>query len=235
MANKNELTKVRTEWYNGNTFEEYYVNKSGKKEDIYKYYDSNGQIRNQCTYDEGRKIDEKIWHENGQLYIECNFDDEKKLQGKYQSWDEKGNILKDKTYPIRSQRKVLSLLDEHGRECALPEGKIEVWKLCAFREIFVYVKLEVPEHAKRVTPIDPDRKYKSRVSEAKVLEIVDRLGTKYDCCCSCVHGYNLLTYRVGQIVIPDKFDPRTKVECGAGINVHRYKDQCDQWINQAVI
>jgi hypothetical protein len=187
--------------------------------------------------------------------------------------------------------RIVSICDEHGRECVLPPGDITVWKACRLRifdpyrklnlwdyiflfaflsaaigmctssnELFsmiiyaiigaitgiamliswlierftsgkyVYVRLTVPKEAQRITPIDQDNSFKSRVEYAKVEQIIDSYGKEYNEAFSCAYNYDKkLTYKIGEIVYPDKFDDNIMTTCGAGINVHTYKDQCEKW------
>jgi hypothetical protein len=93
----------------------------------------------------------------------------------------------------------------------------------------VYVRLIVPKEARRITPLDHDKSFKSRVEYAKVEQIVDSDGKKYKEAFSCVNVNNPLIYKVGTMIYPNKFDDNIMIECGAGINVHAYKDQCEKW------
>ena len=98
---------------------------------------------------------------------------------------------------------------------------------------YVYIRLTVPADAKRVTPRDEDCRYKSRVEFARVDQIVGRDGTEYKEAVSCVFlggKGTSITYRVGEIVRPDSYNPDPNVGCGAGINVHAHRDHCDAWI-----
>jgi len=146
-------------------------------------------------------------------------------------WNEKGEMTSNNSY-VKSKVGInnMSILDDKGRECVLQEGAIEVWKLCRVESQFVYCKLSVPEDAERVTPNDPEKKYKSRVSKAKVLEIVNDAGEHFKECESCVYDKGKLTYRLGEEVIPYGFNWDVNEPCGAGINVHRYQDHCKQWL-----
>ena len=141
--------------------------------------------------------------------------------------DEKGNVLR-----------VLVLRDKSGRDCLLKDDKeITVWKLGkavgTASAPWVYIRLTVPADARRVTPQDTDYKYKSRVEFAKVEEIVGEDGTEYKEAVSGVRwrSDDGTTYRVGEIVRPDHFDPSPVTTYTNGIHVHAYRDQCDVWKN----
>ena len=125
--------------------------------------------------------------------------------------------------------------DELGRRFTLPDGEIYVWKACRVKgangeSIPVYVKLLVPDSAKRVTPLNNNDEYKSRVACALVVEILDEQSNKYNEAEAFIrdrlHG---MKYEVGKMVYAHHFDGDELVSCGAGINVHRYKNHCKQW------
>ena len=130
----------------------------------------------------------------------------------------------------------------------LKYGPIVFWKACISPKIsesgekspvYVYVKLLVPPEAKRVTPnmtseglINP---IKSRVEYAKVLEITDREGNKYESAWSFVSGRwyeKPFEYRIGEIVEPDSYNDDSTVSCGAGINVYAEKSSCEVWFDK---
>lgn len=139
---------------------------------------------------------------------------------------------------------VTKLYDSIGRNCVLPDGEIYVWKACktddsAGNRVNVYVKIRVPKEAKRVTVVDKqitstsyteEPSFKSRIEYGYVEEIVDKQGFNYNWASSFVHmsGFR---YEVGHLVVPDAYNSDANVDCGAGINVHCYKDQCDVWFN----
>jgi len=125
--------------------------------------------------------------------------------------------------------RIVSILDHMGRKCVLPLGPLTVWKACQSNGINVVVELDVPTEAKRITPYDIESRYKSRVDRATVRRVTDRERNDYREAKSCVYKEKCITYTVGQQVIPDGFDENVLNDCGPGINVHRYKDQCEQW------
>lgn len=75
--------------------------------------------------------------------------------------------------------------------------------------------------------------FKARVAYAKVEQITDTEGNEYKEAKSAVYrgdlGYDGPVYKVGEMVHPDGFDRNISTECGQGINVHMYRDHCDQW------
>ena len=144
---------------------------------------------------------------------------------------------------------LISLFDKRGRDNKLPDGEITVWKLCKINKqpnnfvsedseqnqdlskyVYVYVELLVPATARRITPY-PNQHYKSRVEYAQVTAIIDKDGTRYQEAESFVRKNSILKYKVGEMVHPDKFNGSINESCGAGINVHLYKDQCDVWLD----
>ena len=127
------------------------------------------------------------------------------------------------------------MYDDQFRNFVLEDGEIFVWKACKVvkpdgKKSAVYVKLFVPEDAKRVTPYSRGC-YKARVEYAVVFEIFDDDGNNYNSATSFVHENKTkhLVYTVGEIVRPDSFNPDPNVDCGAGINVHRHMDHCKIW------
>lgn len=75
---------------------------------------------------------------------------------------------------------------------------------------------------------------KSRVESAIVLEIVDDENNTYQEAFSFVHKEKKgLVYKVGEIVQGDGFDDNLNNQCGKGISVHKYKDQCLFWFPKA--
>ena len=155
--------------------------------------------------------------------------------------------------------RVLALNDRQGRDCCLKEGEITVWKVAKARGLSavetqtvvdedgaerittvkhtpwvpVYIRLTVPAEAKRVTPLDSDYKYKSRVEFARVDQIVDKEGNEYKEARSSVNPLGKVTvYTLGEVARPDGFNPDPSVECGAGLHVHAFQDHCDVWMDR---
>jgi antitoxin component YwqK of YwqJK toxin-antitoxin module len=226
---------VTTYYDNGNKREEKFF-KNNLEEGIAKrWYYKSETVCDECNYKLGNKDGEyKSWFDTGFKHVECNYKNDK-IEGKCIYWSE-GKIEKIYEYKGNQVVKVISLKDGRDRECVLPENTtIEVWKACLSKKptinSFVYVKLLVPAEAKRVTTTDGGSRkvYKSRVEFAKVLEIVDKEGNKYDEAESFVYGKTKLIYVVGNEVRPDIYDSDPEHECSFGINVHPYIDLCDTW------
>lgn len=222
----------------------------------YREWYENGTLHTKCTY-ENDKLDGQYneWYENEALHIKCTWV-HGKINGPYQEWHKNGHLWKHEVYVNGLKTgnckeyntngtlyqeyeinnnicKLLKLFDEKERRCDLPDGEITVWKLCSVGDTRVYVRLRVPAEARRITPLDTDRKYKSRVEYAYVEQIIDKDGTEYKVAQSCVWKAKyrkVLIYQVGEIVRPDSFDDDVKVAYTSGIHVHRYKDQCDVWL-----
>ena len=176
------------------------------------------------------------YYETGTPKLECTYDARGRLKGTYTEYHATGEVRIVAEYRRDKVVRVLRLHDEVGRDCLLPAGEQIVWKACATDPVInkgvgVYVKIMVPQDALRVTPIDTKRNYKSRISYGVVLAIESADGTQYDRAVSFVYTKERLTYVVGERVAvdPDDFDDDPNVECGAGVNVHRHRDQCTQW------
>jgi antitoxin component YwqK of YwqJK toxin-antitoxin module len=191
----------------------------GSKKYFEREYD-NGKLKKSTQYDyfTGNKVSEVTY--NDKDYIEITFSDSKRIQ-----------IVKREN----EKMSIVSLLDEEGRECNLPSGKIIVWKACRHEKTDVYVKIEVPAEAKRLTVIEPKYEkftYKSRISSGRVLEITDKEGNQYKDAKSFIFKDNELTYIVGEIVESENgFDDNPLYVCSSGIYVQAHKDHCDQWYN----
>ena len=131
----------------------------------------------------------------------------------------------------RSQvKKMISLVDDRGRQCVLPPlgTEVTVWKAgVTVGDVPVYIRLTTPADARRVTPFDIGSCFKSRVEFAKVEQIVGQDGTEYQEAFSFVYGR--MAYRLGEVARPDGFDPDPNEQCGSGIHVHAHRDHCDRW------
>jgi antitoxin component YwqK of YwqJK toxin-antitoxin module len=138
--------------------------------------------------------------------------------------------------------RVINMYDKEGRDCVLPKGAITVWKTCKSAGKNVYVHLYVPGEARRITPVPPEKslyeqmnktnRYKSRIEFAQVLKIVDKDDNEYEEAVSCIClDKKPLVYTVGEFVYPDYYNDDVMANCGAGINVHMYKDHCDYWFS----
>ena len=176
------------------------------------------------------------WHRNGNPKMEGTIDARGRFKGTRTEWHPDGKVRVVAEFKRDKAVRILSLCDELGRDCLLPDGEQIVWKACITNpdkknKVGVYVKIMVPKEAGRVTPIDTDNTYKSRISHGVVLAIESEDGKQYDSAVSFVYTRERLTYVVGERVAfdPDDFDDDLGVECGAGINVHRYRDQCTKW------
>jgi len=189
-----------------------------------------------------------IWNDDGTKYMETDYvmnvtsrlvvyggGDRKVRETEFKDgvmsrsrgWNSDGSLWYECVYEGESERMVV-LNDDKGRNCALEEGDVEVWKGCVSEDggKFVIVKLLVPGGAKRVTPIN--RKNISRVECGKVVQIIDESGKEYEVGRSLMHKRGLV-YRVGEMVYAKNYEPSVNVECGAGINVHKHPDHCMQW------
>jgi hypothetical protein len=88
----------------------------------------------------------------------------------------------------------------------------------------VIAKLLIPEDAERVsTPLSR----KCRASHAMVLELRSREGETVKSEWSLNSG--LLEYRVGEMAIPDKFDPDIRVECTHGIHFFITRKEAEEY------
>jgi antitoxin component YwqK of YwqJK toxin-antitoxin module len=244
-------------WHDDGSVKGLTIRKNGKKEGMKFEWHPNGKIKEEMEYrNDLLNGKHKMWYDNEKLEYECSFKDGKKegiqkrwsstgiaydeqeyhnniLHGKFKRWYENGKLEYEFEYADDKLVNVLELNDVNGRSHVLKEGVIETWKACKaynnFRNIFVFVRLLIPVDAKRVTVADNQRIYKSRVSKAKVMEIFDENGNKYDNAFSFVHGSDILQYVVGQDIESRGFNPNPIVECGEGINVHLYRDLCQVW------
>ena len=215
MGNLRSRQGLHTTWYpDGTKFQEG-SHKDGKRDGLWKQWHWNGQLWFRAQYRDNKVVGrETSWHDNGQLWYEADHVDGERTM------------------------RIVSLHDELGRDPRLPDGDIEVWKvgrnnpptLCnGLNWKRVYISLRVPADARRVSPFDFDKSYGSRVEHAIVVGIEDAHGNPYTQAYSLIHTVCPLTYVVGQVVRPDGFDPDPTVECGQGIHVVRYKEQCRRW------
>jgi len=152
------------------------------------------------------------------------------LRMKEITFDSKGSKISEFEYSFGKMVKMNINLDEKGRDCIVGEGEIFGWKACrTVGGIFVYVRLRIPKEAKRVSPFDIQRLYKSRAEYAFVEQIIDESGKEYKQANSFVHAQTAISYVVGKIVRPSGYNPSPSEGCGEGINFHKYKDHCDAW------
>jgi hypothetical protein len=258
-STKSGLQRVVNHWdpYNTRIRQEYYLNKNGNREGLYKSYHENGQLDCECYLQNGMLNGRyKAYNSSGDLTEDAEYNDNYRT-GKCMRWyyDKnnkldltvesefvKGNIegREVRRYPNgdihsiteyknNSVVKVVELTDEKGRNCILPAGKLVVWKACKNGLRPVYVKIEVPEDAGRVTPRNTDRTFKSRISHGKVIDIIDKDGKQYDDARSFVHIGPSMMYERNKVAVPSRLDLSLDNECSAGINCQLYQDQCDYW------
>jgi hypothetical protein len=211
-----QLTKIVTYYYDNYSRtkrikEEYYKNKKGEPSGEYKSYYENGCLKENFFYKDGF------------------------VEGCYTRYFDNKEIQEIMNYKSGRVIKVISLKDDQKRECTLPDGEITIWKACKAKNPYgnstipVFVKLQIPKEARRITTINTNNRFQARVEYAKVLEITDNYDEKYDDAYSFVYGGQQLKYTVGEIVFPSSFNTDPNEDCGAGINVHRYIDLCKIW------
>lgn len=172
-----------------------------------------------------------VWNALGNRISETSYTRDGEPTGIHRLWNWDGTLsrqyefLDDGSYVLRVH------MDSAGRNTVIPEGEVTVWKACKVpgEDQWVTVRLTVPADAQRVTPHETRSQHKSRVSRAKVEEIVGTDGTQYKEAVSGVHRDRSIIYRVGETVVCDRFEADPTVECGAGINVHAHRDHCAQW------
>jgi antitoxin component YwqK of YwqJK toxin-antitoxin module len=229
--------------------EQKYYNDNGKVTEIQEYKDNqkngkmkvwneDGELRLETNYKNNKRNGElKSWFSNGNLSHEHNYKDDI-INGKCKDYFPDGKLREEAEYKDGKLVSMIALNDEKGRDCFLHDGTIILWKACKVEKFedgwrkdkkLVFVKLLVAPEAKRVTPKNTHELYKGRVSLAKVMEIFDEQGNKYDSAISFVWSNNPTTYTVGENVVPTGFNDDPNEECGAGINAHVYQDQCEIW------
>ena len=225
-----------TFWLHKSDRETEYNYKNNKKNGLYKRYDEIGNLICETNY-----INDVIFGKymivlsNG-IIINTTIGTNAKCDGDYKAYSRSGILLVDMIIKDGRTIEVKSIKDENERECVLQKGTQYVWKACLTENnTKVYVKLKVPEHAKRITPcallsayLFECRNLISRVDCVHVEQIIDNNGTEYEKAFSPVRKRGL-TYIVGQSIVDEKFNDDANVCCGAGINVCVYKDQCDTW------
>jgi antitoxin component YwqK of YwqJK toxin-antitoxin module len=197
-------TLLNYDLYNILFYKAEYAN--GERNGLYQEYHKNGAIKKKIMYVDGM------------------------IHGLYSEFRKNGALLYTYLYENDMIKQVIDIRDLLGNQCVLASGEITVWKACKAHGTNVYVRLTVPEGARRVTP-KLGEQYKSRVEYAKVEQIIDKDGKEYKEAVSYIYRESTLTYKVGETVHPDEFDGGITNNCGAGINVHRYKDHCDIWFS----
>lgn len=77
---------------NGSRIKEEYFQNNNIKEAIYKEYHSNGNIRIECNYINGKKMDEYIkYYYTGRKFIECYYINDK-IDGELKIYKENGEL-----------------------------------------------------------------------------------------------------------------------------------------------
>ncbi len=212
-------------------------NTNGVYEGVKYTYYNDGKLANKIFFKGELNCKEIIYHRDGSEYVTREFNTKNILyfNNEKQDFQEGIKHIMYDTFENQHLFRITSMLDNHDRECALKDGAIEVWKVCRVNVngqlIYVYVRLLVPKEAKRITPFDgliPS--YKSRVEYAKVIEIIDTNGTRYHKASSFIFKDKTIDYVLGDTVYADGIDTNPYNECGRGIHVHCYKDQCDMWV-----
>jgi hypothetical protein len=130
---------------------------------------------------------------------------------------------------ILQNDRLIMLNDENGRNCVLPNGDINVWKACRAKDgIDVYVEITVPQQAHRITVLSNE--CISRIEFGYVVKIIDKEFNEYDEATSFITIHKPVIYRKGHLCEPNNgYDENKYHKESCGINVHKYKDQCDQW------
>ncbi|AYV81084.1 MAG: MORN repeat-containing protein [Harvfovirus sp.] len=215
-------------------------------------FSSSGKICLQQEFCGGRLHGKKIlFRENGMrsevsdyvrgvLILVREFDSDEKAAGVITRYKDgvmipKSYIRKDGTLMYEYEEQecgpvVLQLYNFSGLDCILEKGKvIEVWKACSVDKKFVFVKLRVPAEAKRVSPLNIFGK--GRIEYGEVMAIVDELGKEeFKSAVSFVHkGGKPFVYEMGKTVRSEGFDDSIFNDCGEGIHVHKYKEDCLLW------
>jgi len=103
----------------------------------------------------------------------------------------------------------------------IPEGDIVVYKKVCRRGLSCIVTLLIPKEAKRV---HGKGHRKCRAEYAKTLEISEGLTEVKN---TAYKPY--VTYRIGEMVYPDKDESSENVECGAGINFFLTKIEAQRY------
>ena len=226
---------IQRRWHpNGKKKQESYYGTKGLEGSSTEWYDDGVSVRRQIPYRDGAPEGEAVgWHRDGKKEYVAPYQNGQ-LEGRVVVWSPEGTVTKEAHYKEGRVTKVVTCLDDQGRETVLPDGEIHVWKLCEAKdETYVYVKIRVPKEAKRVTPFaftladGAQTSYKARVEYGTVVGI---FPPRYEEATSCIHSERVI-YRVGQEVRPSSLNEDPNVECGAGINVHLQRDHCDQWIH----
>ena len=198
-----------------------------RKDGKWTMWDERGNIISQIHYSEDRLHGLFTnWSPSGEKTLECSYVKGRR-EGVWTEWTcgKKSRVLEYKDDVIT---KVVTLLDDQGRETVLPDGEIEVWKAGkGFGNNDVYIKIRVPAEARRVSSLYR----KARIEYGTVVSIVDREGRKYKEADNFVYDRVSLRYVVGEVVKANGFDADPDQYCGRGIHVHLHREQCDRWFS----
>lgn len=194
----------------------------GNEDGPYVSYYPNGSIDVQCRYRDGKLVGTfRSYYESGGLEVEYTCGDHGE-DGLYRRYYEDRSPWITVEYRAGTLIRVISVQDPLGRETVLPAGEIEVWRAGKVtapgqRPRNVYIQMVVPREARRVTVFDTDKRYRSRVEYAFVIDIVDHEGRRYS---------EAGPYVVGQEVRATSFNADPSVRKGEEIEVCRYKEHC---------
>ena len=230
----NGMDGITLEWQddNGVTIEYKIPYKDDKVDGLVTGWYPDGKKKSEEFHRDGHREGRVLsWYPDGTKACEEFYADGKR-EGRAVLWNPDGKVTNDVHYKEDRVVSVVSQLDDRGRETVLPDGEIEVWKMCrASDNTYVYVQIRVPEEARRVTPLQDigEATYKARVEYGVVVGIQDRDGKAYTEATSFVHNERMV-YRVGEEVRPSTLSMDPNVDCGPGIHVHRHRDHCDQWL-----
>lgn len=190
------------EYYENGSLYIFCIYKNGNFGGVYNQYHKNGQLFIKCFYNDGLLNDEyREYYESGQLKIACHYIDE-------------------------SITSVDELNDNKNRNHKLEQDDIVVWTLGTDNnKIPLYVKLNVPRDALRITPYcDPDFSIPlSRISDAQIIEISDKFGKEYETCKIINKIYNKGDHIKTETFDADLNTPRDR----NNFNVVKFKDCCD--------
>ena len=107
----------------------------------------------------------------------------------------------------------------------LPDGTFRAYKLARGpRGERVVVTLEIPEDAQRVAPLVGR---KCRASKARVLAL--SAGESATSWHADGNAARTVTYRVGAVVEPDKYDPSPFVECSSGLHFFISRREAEEY------
>ena len=169
-----------------------------------------------------------------------------KIDGKWEKFYSNKQLCAECEYIEGKLVKTNQLFNREGKDYMLPEviskdnlienkssEDLMVWKAgkhdtASKEKINVYIKIKVPANVRRVVSLVHTFKFKVRIESGIVMEIVDEKGNTYPNAYSFVHSDDF-EYIVGATIIPDGFNNNPLTDCGQGIHVHKYKEDCKQW------